>query len=154
MLQDGPIPPRLLIIYTGTGSSVLCPVYALTQYLHLRGSTPLPPVSTLRWYTFKPPVAVIHHPVHSVFGRSFRIGAATSAASCGLPGHLIKTLGRWSSDAYQIYIRTPISTFIGMFIPSPVMLLLSDRVPRDLGKFRAMASPSHEPFVSPTWTYG
>ena len=35
-----------------------------------------------------------------------------------------------------------------------VMLFLSDRVPRDLGKFRAMASPSHEPFVSPTSAYG
>ena len=45
---------------------------------------------------------------------TFRSGAATSAASCGLPDHLIKTLGRLSSDAYQIYINTPVSTIVGV----------------------------------------
>lgn len=38
---------------------------------------------------------------------SFRIGAATTAGSVGLPTWLIKTLGRWSSDCYERYIRTP-----------------------------------------------
>ena len=42
----------------------------------------------------------------------FRIGAATTAASCGVPDHLIITLGRWSSDAYQVYIRTPITSIV------------------------------------------
>ena len=50
-------------------------------------------------------------------GDSFLIGAATSAASCCLPDHLIKTLVRWSSDAYQIYIHTPGSTFVGVASP-------------------------------------
>ena len=38
---------------------------------------------------------------------SFRIGAATVAARNGVPDHLIQSLGRWSSNAYQLYIRTP-----------------------------------------------
>ena len=40
-------------------------------------------------------------------GHSFRIGAATTAASKGLPHWLIQTLGRWSSDCHLRHIRTP-----------------------------------------------
>ena len=36
----------------------------------------------------------------------FRIGAATTAAAANIPDRVIKTLGRWSSDTYQQYIRT------------------------------------------------
>ncbi|XP_006814835.1 uncharacterized protein LOC102809479 [Saccoglossus kowalevskii] len=39
---------------------------------------------------------------------SFRSGAATTAAAAGIPDWLIKCLGRWKSDAYQTYIKTPI----------------------------------------------
>ena len=109
-------------IYIGAGKRDLCPVRALTQYLHVRGSTPGPlfllsdgtPLHR-QWLTSN---------IQSIFsaagvpgcytGHRFRIGAATSAASRGLPDHLIKTLGRWSSDAYQIYIRTPVSTIVGV----------------------------------------
>ena len=47
---------------------------------------------------------------------SFRIGAATTAAAAGLPAWLIKSLGRWSSDAYQTYIQCPPETL--RLIPS------------------------------------
>jgi hypothetical protein len=40
-------------------------------------------------------------------GHSFRSGGATSAAQAGLADWEIKLLGRWTSDAYQRYIRAP-----------------------------------------------
>ena len=49
-----------------------------------------------------------HHaglPFYSLKGRDFRIGATSSAAAAGLPDWLIKV--GWSSDCYQLYIRTP-----------------------------------------------
>jgi len=43
-------------------------------------------------------------------GHSFRIGAATTGGSVHLQDSVIKLLGRWSSDAYCTYIRTPLCT--------------------------------------------
>ena len=40
-------------------------------------------------------------------GHSFRIGAATTAASPNLPPWLIKVLSCWSSDCFERYIKTP-----------------------------------------------
>ena len=39
---------------------------------------------------------------------SFRVGAATTAASLGFPEYMIKALGRWSSDAYKVYVKLPL----------------------------------------------
>ena len=38
-------------------------------------------------------------------GQSFRIGAASHAADKGFSDAQIRTLGRWKSDAFKIYIR-------------------------------------------------
>ena len=50
------------------------------------------------------------HPYQFLKGHSFRISTASVAAAAGLQDWLIKVLGRWSSDFYQLYIRTPQST--------------------------------------------
>ena len=39
-------------------------------------------------------------------GHSFRSGAATTAAEAGVPDWLIRTMGRWASDAHLTYIKT------------------------------------------------
>jgi hypothetical protein len=39
-------------------------------------------------------------------GHSLRIGASTAASNARIEDHLIKTLGRWSSDCYTRYVRT------------------------------------------------
>ena len=49
---------------------------------------------------------------NNFYSHSFRIGAATSAAAAGLPAWLIKVLGRWRSDCYELYIKTPQSTIL------------------------------------------
>lgn len=39
-------------------------------------------------------------------GNSFRIEVASTAARNGVQDLLIKTMGRWESSAYMLYIRT------------------------------------------------
>ena len=40
-------------------------------------------------------------------GHSFQIGAATTVAANGVGDATIQMLGRWQSDSYAHYIRTP-----------------------------------------------
>ena len=44
-------------------------------------------------------------PLCPIKGHSFRLGAASTAATASLPDWLIKVLRRWSSDCYQLYIH-------------------------------------------------
>ena len=37
-------------------------------------------------------------------GHSFRIGAVRTAAACNISADMIKTLGQWKSQAYQLYV--------------------------------------------------
>ena len=104
------------VIYVGRGNSIICPVAALGNFLALRGPSPGPlfcfangrPLTRQRLSSMVQ--SILHSAGYhgSYSGHSFWIGTATTAAARGVPNHLIKTLGWWSSDAYQRYIRTPI----------------------------------------------
>lgn len=58
-------------------------------------------------------VSLVGLPVDQYSGHSYRSGSATSGAAAGLADWEIKMLGRWSSDAYQRYIRTPVPVLVG-----------------------------------------
>lgn len=45
----------------------------------------------------------VHTPPHR--GYSFRAGGATSLNEAGVAAHTIKSLGRWVSNAYELYVR-------------------------------------------------
>jgi len=101
--------------------SLLCPVSAMQQYF-LLANPPLGPLLYFQSGCYLTRSSVMHLlrdsarsaglPHESLKGHSFRIGAASAAAAAGLPDWLIKVLGCWSSDCYQIYIRTPESVLL------------------------------------------
>ena len=103
-------------IYMAATRHGLCPVAALLSYLAARpaGEGPLlifqdgTPLSRERFVQeVKSALREAHIDHRGYSGHSFRIGAATSAAAAGVPAYIIKMLGRWNSEAYQLYIRTP-----------------------------------------------
>ena len=47
-------------------------------------------------------------------GHSLRIGGATAAHAAGVPPSLIRLMGRWSSDIYEIYCRLSIESALGV----------------------------------------
>ena len=95
---------RGCFIFLGLGSAPLCPVSALISYIYFRG----PGIGPL--FIFQEGHPLLRTLLQSTLqaagvpgkfsGHSFRIGAATMAAQRGVPDHLIKTKGRWSSEAY------------------------------------------------------
>ena len=97
--------------------STLCPVRAMLEFMqyHPTRTGPLFTYADRTYLTRRRlnvllKVALpstVNEPVSS---HSFRIGAATTAASANVPGWLIKHLGRWNSNAFQLYIRIPNST--------------------------------------------
>jgi hypothetical protein len=55
-------------------------------------------------HTLKLGLKTIGLPLERFSSHSFRIGAATSAASCGLSDECIMNMGGWKSAAYKLYI--------------------------------------------------
>lgn len=103
-------------VFVGRTKCKLCPVAAVLSYMTKRGQSPGP----LFWFSNKKPLtrsrfvtevkeALTKAGMDSsgYSGHSFRSGAATTAAKCGQGDATIKMLGRWQSNAYQVYIKTP-----------------------------------------------
>ena len=95
-------------------SSVTCPVMFMSRYLSCRPKKMGPlfilqdciPVST-RYFSqvFRSCIEYLSLDPKSYTPHSFRIGAATEAASSGVSDAALCAMGRWSSDAYKKYIR-------------------------------------------------
>lgn len=110
-------------IHLGQSQSHICPVAAMHKYLSIRSKIEGPLFHfqsgealnrsrlTLELRSL---LSMGGYCSDEFAGHSFRIGAATSAAKAGLPPWLIKTMGRWSSDCYERYIRTPLSVLTGV----------------------------------------
>lgn len=102
-------------IHIGRGRAPLCAVDAVLAYLALRGDTPGPlfllaegrPLSRAVLTDWLRQILSSAGIEGNFSSHSFRIGAATVAARNGIPDHQIQALGRWTSNAYQLYIRTP-----------------------------------------------
>ncbi|RXN18931.1 proline and serine-rich 1-like protein [Labeo rohita] len=107
------------VIYIFNLPSPIQPYQSVLEFLRLRNSQAKSPHEPLFLDEAKKPVtrfwfqkhlkSVLQSsgiPAEKFSSHSFRIGAATSAAQKGLSKQQIQTLGRWSSEAFQSYIRT------------------------------------------------
>lgn len=89
----------------------LCPIAALTQFLpyHTDKSRPLFTFFDGTYLTRRRLSTILQQALplasNQFSTHSFRIGAATTAASAGLPRWLIQQLGRWNSDCFRTYLR-------------------------------------------------
>ena len=103
-------------IFLGATGSTLCPVNALLAYVDVRGQAPGPlfrfkdqqPLTRERLVScLRTAISKAGFDPNLYAGHSFRIGAATAAHLNGVEDSTIMTLGKWKSDAYLRYIRTP-----------------------------------------------
>ena len=101
----------------------LCPVAATLSYMIQRGSSrgPLFVFENGKYLTRVRFVAAMREALKEAgfdpsryAGHSFQIGAATTATQRGVQDSLIKTLGRWESATYMVYVRTSRDTLCGV----------------------------------------
>ncbi len=106
-------------VVVGRTGNDLCPVVAILAYLSFRGTKPgalfcnhdSSPYTRGKFVKdIKSGLQQLGYNSSQYAGHSFRAGAATAATTAGLQDSLIKTLGRWESSAYQLYVRLPKKT--------------------------------------------
>ena len=110
-------------IILGSTGDPLCPVTAIRNYLLVRPAGPGAlfvsaggsPVSRTSFVAaVRAALLVAGMSSNGYTGHSFRIGVATSAPRVGLATHLIKAMGRWTSDAFMVYLRLAPETSVGI----------------------------------------
>ena len=110
-------------LYMGLTNNDLCPIAAMMAYLAIRGNGDGPlfrfnsgqPLTRERFVAkVREALAASGIDQNKYTGHSFRIGAATTAAQCGITDSTIQLLGRWESTAYLLYIRTPRETLAAL----------------------------------------
>lgn len=103
-------------VFIGRTDSPLCPVAAVLAFMAVRGPGPGPffkfkngsPLTRARFVArVREALREAKVDCSAYSGHSFRSGAATTAAQKGVSDASIKMLGRWKSNAYQLYIKTP-----------------------------------------------
>ena len=103
-------------VFLSRVDSPVCPVAALLAYMAVRGSAPgpffvmrdgLPFLKSAFVLALRELLTEAGMEARLFSGHSFCIGAATTAAMAGLQDSSIQALGRWSSYAFQAYVRTP-----------------------------------------------
>ena len=98
---------------TSQNSKSICPIKLLTKYLNIRGlhegslfvdskNIPLTKHKFSRWLKNCCRISKINPPFTS---HSFRVGGANLAAQLGRSDAEIKILGRWKSNANNLYYR-------------------------------------------------
>lgn len=73
-------------------------LFPFNSFLWLRGDGSIP---TRNWFIAR---LRARFP-KSISGHSLRAGGATSLAAAGVPFDQIQAMGRWSSEAFRIYVR-------------------------------------------------
>ena len=103
-------------IVLGGTQDELCPVRAMFSYLRMRGEGEgalfrrqdgLPLTKPYFVRRIRESLATVGYDEKLFSGHSFRAGAATTAAARKIEDSVIKTLGRWESAAYLLYVRIP-----------------------------------------------
>ena len=115
-----------VVLYTGHTKHPVCAVCAMASNLKLQRlrpdyhtTSPLfqlsngKPLSRRHLINFLSPLLrLVGLEPQEYSGHSFRIGGATSASVAGLQDYEIQMIGRWSSDCFKRYIRSPLSVFL------------------------------------------
>ena len=102
-------------IYLGRTHDWICPVATMLNYLVVRGTSkgPLFIFRDGTHLTHDNFVSAVHKALSTAgvdtskyAGHNFRIGATTMAAKLSIQDSLIRTMDRWESSAYLLYIHT------------------------------------------------